>query len=112
MVKEKLDPTNSLFLSAYIGSLIRDERGQQRLTGQNLAKLMNISQQQISRYECGKSHLSIELLFRFFQALKMEREQIECFFHKILNELYRGDETVLFLQKERVLMREIRQIQL
>ncbi|HCT5880520.1 TPA: helix-turn-helix transcriptional regulator [Morganella morganii] len=94
------DPVNSLSLSAYIGSLIRDERRQQRLTGRDFAKLVHISQQQISRYECGKTHFSLELLFRFFQALKMEREQVEYFFHKILNELYRDDETVIPLQEE------------
>ncbi|MGJ5666027.1 helix-turn-helix domain-containing protein [Morganella morganii] len=100
MTVENPDPANSLFLSAYIGSFIRDERRQQRLTELDLAKLMHISQQQISRYECGKTYFSLRVLFRFFQALKMEGEQVNHFFHKMFNESYRADETVFFFAKK------------
>lgn len=45
-----------------IGQYLRGIRKEQNLTGGELAKKLNISQQQISRYETGKTKLTFEMM--------------------------------------------------
>ncbi|HEC8327575.1 MULTISPECIES: helix-turn-helix domain-containing protein [Providencia] len=45
-----------------IGQYLRGIRKEQNLTGSELAKKLNVSQQQISRYETGKTKLTFEMM--------------------------------------------------
>ncbi|AXH63856.1 helix-turn-helix transcriptional regulator [Providencia huaxiensis] len=45
-----------------IGQYLRGIRKEQNLTGGELARRLNISQQQISRYETGKTKLTFEMM--------------------------------------------------
>lgn len=45
-----------------IGQYLRGIRKERNLTGEELAKRLNISQQQISRYETGKTKLTFEMM--------------------------------------------------
>ncbi|HHR6130786.1 TPA: helix-turn-helix domain-containing protein [Providencia alcalifaciens] len=49
-------------LTLRVGRFIRKSRTEMGLTGAQLAELMNISQQQISRYETARSNLNLEQL--------------------------------------------------
>lgn len=49
-------------LTVRVGRFIRKSRTEMGLTGTQLAELMNISQQQISRYETARSNLNLEQL--------------------------------------------------
>lgn len=76
---------NSLSLSCYIGGLLRDIRYKNGLSGYELAGNINISQQQVSRYERGETNFQIDMLFRFFSALRMTESEIQYFFFLIIN---------------------------
>ncbi|MGJ3354956.1 helix-turn-helix domain-containing protein [Providencia sp. Je.9.19] len=45
-----------------VGLYLRGIRKEQNLTGGQLAKMLNVSQQQISRYETGKTKLTFEMM--------------------------------------------------
>lgn len=45
-----------------IGQYLRGIRKEQNLTGRELAKKLNVSQQQISRYETGRTKLTFEMM--------------------------------------------------
>lgn len=49
-------------ISYYAGRFLRKARKDKNMTGQQLAKLMHVSQQQISRYETGKTKLTFEMM--------------------------------------------------
>ncbi|UBX47789.1 helix-turn-helix domain-containing protein [Providencia alcalifaciens] len=53
---------NNDSLTLRVGRFIRKSRTEMGLTGAQLAELMNISQQQISRYETARSNLNLEQL--------------------------------------------------
>ncbi|HHN8460786.1 TPA: helix-turn-helix domain-containing protein [Morganella morganii] len=84
MKKIKLDD-NKLSLSGYIGALLRESRYKNGLSGHELASRINISQQQVSRYERGDTCFQIDMLFRFFSALRMTESEIQYFFYRIVN---------------------------
>lgn len=56
-------------LSYYAGIFLRKSRKEKNLTGKQLAKLMHVSQQQISRYETGKTSLTIDQLSHLLHLL-------------------------------------------
>ncbi|MDK3009847.1 helix-turn-helix transcriptional regulator [Providencia rettgeri] len=56
-------------LSYYAGVFLRKSRKEKNLTGKQLAKLMHVSQQQISRYETGKTSLTIDQLSQLLNIL-------------------------------------------
>lgn len=58
-------------LTTLAGSLLRQAR-KEKITGKELAKLMGISQQQISRYENGITPLTLDLLYRFLSVLDQD----------------------------------------
>ncbi|CAG9436574.1 helix-turn-helix domain-containing protein [Providencia alcalifaciens] len=74
-------------ISCYVGGLIRQSRLENGLSGRELAKLINISQQQISRYERGKTALQLDILCRLFHALNMSEYEIQRFFNQIINKI-------------------------
>lgn len=80
--------TDEFCLSYYIGSLLREQRVITGLSGRELSYLLDISQQQISRYERGLSNLQLSMLFKFFFALDMDKNAIELFFDKITYQAY------------------------
>lgn len=49
-------------ISSSVGLFLKEIRKEKNITGKQLAKLINISQQQISRYETGASSLSLDQL--------------------------------------------------
>ncbi|EOZ5676956.1 helix-turn-helix domain-containing protein [Morganella morganii] len=84
MKKINLEDGN-LSLSSYIGGLLRIIRYESGLSGEQLAKSINISQQQVSRYERGETGFQIDMLFRFLSALRMNESEKQCFFYQIVN---------------------------
>lgn len=56
-------------LNKMIGQFIRESRLAKSLSGAEFGKLINVSQQQVSRYENGVTSLSIEALDNIFSAL-------------------------------------------
>ncbi|WP_435330535.1 helix-turn-helix domain-containing protein [Morganella morganii] len=77
---------SSLSLSCYIGGLLRENRLKHGLSGHELACNIKISQQQVSRYERGETSFQVEMLFRFFSALRMTESEIQYFFYRIINQ--------------------------
>lgn len=57
------------------GLFIRQARLAKSLTGQELGKLIHVSQQQISRYEKGDTVLNIETLYLIFSVLNVNWKQ-------------------------------------
>lgn len=49
-------------ISVYVGRFLRKSRKNKNMTGKELAFLMNVSQQQISRYETAKTKITLEKL--------------------------------------------------
>lgn len=68
MPKNKLDDSRTVFTKA-IGKEIHKLRKERSMTGKDLAKLVNVSQQQISRYECGVCNITIDTLIVILNAL-------------------------------------------
>ncbi|EOZ5676954.1 helix-turn-helix domain-containing protein [Morganella morganii] len=76
-----------LSLSLYIGSLLRSARVKNGLAGRELATLLNVSQQQISRYERGITSIDMVKLFQVLLALNMKSDEVMDFFYKIVIEV-------------------------
>lgn len=66
-----------------IGKMLKSYRRRTGLTGIELAKRINVSQQQISRYENGVNNITFEKLIILFKALEMSCYDIDVFFEKI-----------------------------
>lgn len=61
--QQKKQRTESTFsLNEEVGFLIRKLRASRKMSGEQLAQIVGISQQQISRYENGKTKLTIDQL--------------------------------------------------
>jgi len=72
-----------------IGLFLRKKRIEQGLTGKNLGELLNISQQQISRYERGINSFTIVILIKYCTALDIPLE-------KIIDIIYTNNESCSF----------------
>ncbi|MTC68318.1 helix-turn-helix domain-containing protein [Providencia stuartii] len=70
-------------LSNNIGRMLKSYRRRTGLTGSELAKKINVSQQQISRYENGVNNITFDKLIILFNALEMDWADVEMFFEKI-----------------------------
>ncbi|UBX49457.1 helix-turn-helix domain-containing protein [Providencia alcalifaciens] len=70
-------------LSNNIGRVLKAYRRRAGLTGSELAKRINVSQQQISRYENGVNNISFDKLVILFNALEMSSRDIDVFFEKM-----------------------------
>lgn len=68
----------------YLGDLLKSYRRSLGITGKALGQKLNVSQQQISRYERGVNALNIDMLMNFFQALEMDDNEIEYVFSLLL----------------------------
>ncbi|MGL4674043.1 MAG: helix-turn-helix domain-containing protein [Wohlfahrtiimonas sp.] len=59
----------SNIISSHVGIFLRRSRKEKNMTGKQLAKLMNVSQQQISRYEIGNTSITLDQLEQFLRIL-------------------------------------------
>lgn len=84
--------------SYYCGSVIKKKRKEIGMTGSDLAKKLNISQQQISRYERGNCRLTMDMMFDVAMALGISFEKlIKC----VIAELETSDsDDAVFLRKK------------
>lgn len=65
--------------SYHCGSVIKKKRKEIGMTGSDLASKLNISQQQVSRYERGSCRLTMDMMFDIAMALDMSFEKlIKC----------------------------------
>ncbi|HGN1704429.1 TPA: helix-turn-helix domain-containing protein [Providencia rettgeri] len=80
--------TDSTDISIYIGSYLKHRRKAVGLTGAQLASRLNISQQQVSRYERGKNSITIQFLMEILQALELQKNDVDNFMQKILQFYY------------------------
>ncbi|HHR5860529.1 TPA: helix-turn-helix domain-containing protein [Providencia alcalifaciens] len=76
-----LHPYN--WVSKVTGTFLREQRRGMSLSGGELAEKMQISQQQVSRYERGITHINLTMLLRYFSALNMNEREIQHFFELI-----------------------------
>lgn len=79
--ENKSGVNDAQLLRKNIGLFIRELRVNNFLTGAQLGKLINVSQQQISRYENGVTSISIETLSNILQVLGSEWNE---FYYKVL----------------------------
>lgn len=85
----KTQPDN---ISIYIGSLLKCYRKSVGMTGAELGLRLNMSQQQISRYERGKNELTINGLMEFLLALDLKVYDIDYFMKCILKFYQKNNE--------------------
>ncbi|BBG59555.1 DNA-binding helix-turn-helix protein [Providencia rustigianii] len=78
-------------ISFYAGKFLRKARKEKNMTGKQLAKLMHVSQQQISRYETGRTSLTLEQL-----------SQLLFFLDKSWGELIQVIETEIEIEKKSI----------
>lgn len=64
-------------LSSRVGCFLRKARKDKNLTGKDIAKLINVSQQQVSRYETGMTSLTLDQLDQYL--LVLDKKWIELF---------------------------------
>ncbi|MBI6203624.1 helix-turn-helix domain-containing protein [Providencia rettgeri] len=63
-------------VSTYCGTVIKKIRRECGMTGAELAKKLNVSQQQMSRYERGINKISVDMLFNLSIALNVPFEKV------------------------------------
>ncbi|HDU8656028.1 TPA: helix-turn-helix transcriptional regulator [Morganella morganii subsp. morganii] len=56
----------------FVGSRIREIRCLNCMTTKDLSTLIGISQQQLSRYECGVNNISANIIYRLVVVLKCD----------------------------------------
>mgnify|MGYP001194408115 CR=1 FL=1 len=78
------NPTSAI--SHYVGDLIRKARIQNGITGSELAKQVHLSQQQISRYERGRTGFQLDVLLRLLSALNLDEAEKKRFFALVVEE--------------------------
>lgn len=84
-------------LSYYAGFFLRKSRLEKNLTGKQLASLMHVSQQQISRYETGKTPLTLDQLHQLLSLLDKSWAEFAVF---IQNEKENENSLMLHSEKE------------
>ncbi|WP_272518383.1 MULTISPECIES: helix-turn-helix domain-containing protein [unclassified Providencia] len=77
-------------ISSRVGCFLRKARKDKNLSGKEIAKLINVSQQQVSRYETGITSLTLDQLDQYLFVL--DKKWIELFkyieFESIRNNTY------------------------
>lgn len=58
-------------LNLFIGSYFRRKRKSKKISGKQLGIMLNLSQQQISRYENGNTPFTIELMIKLSEILNI-----------------------------------------
>ncbi|AXO18567.1 TPA: helix-turn-helix transcriptional regulator [Providencia stuartii] len=90
MPKNKLDDSRTVFTKA-IGKEIHKLRKERLMTGKELAKLVNVSQQQISRYECGVCNITIDTLIVILNALNVS---LTDFFNQVFLRVFEKEKKI------------------
>ncbi len=65
---------NENFFSIIVGKKIRDFRIEKGISGAELGKMLNLSQQQVSRYERGINKITVDLLYEASLILDIKIE--------------------------------------
>ncbi|EOY9125919.1 helix-turn-helix domain-containing protein [Providencia stuartii] len=87
MPKNKLDDSRTVFTKA-IGKEIHKLRKER---SKDLAKLVNVSQQQISRYECGVCNITIDTLIVILNALNVS---LTDFFNQVFLQVFEKEKKI------------------
>ncbi len=74
-----------------VGQEIYRIRRSQGMTGKALAQQLNVSQQQVSRYECGVCHITIDTLILMLSILDVS---IDEFFKKVYLNLFNNQKDI------------------
>lgn len=82
LIGNNMTKTNIL-LRRDIGLFLRQARIDKSLTGYQLAEILKISQQQVSRYEKGETGINVEVLNTLLIVL--EKNWLEFFFKVLVN---------------------------
>ncbi|HCT7329279.1 TPA: helix-turn-helix transcriptional regulator, partial [Proteus mirabilis] len=67
----------SNMISGHVGIFLRKARKEKNMTGKQLARLMNVNQQQISRYEIGATAITVDQLANFL--LILDKKWVDVF---------------------------------
>lgn len=89
-MRQKNIINEKMSLSSYVGWMIRHARIAEGLSGCELAQRVYMSQQQISRYECGRTGFQLEMLFRLMDALNMDEFEM-CSLFKMATKKHLND---------------------
>lgn len=87
-LKEGVELSCKTSIKKYLGSELKNYRKSLGVPGKELAYKLNISQQQVSRYEKGVNSFSLDMLFLYFQALEMKEYEIESIFNELIFNYY------------------------
>lgn len=85
-----LHHSKSVLLKA-VGKQIYKLRKERSMTGKELAILLNVSQQQISRYECGVCNITIDTLMVILHALNVPLKE---FFEQVFLNVVESDKVI------------------
>ncbi|MEX6037845.1 helix-turn-helix domain-containing protein [Providencia hangzhouensis] len=66
-MKKKKDTT--YYISQLVGKCLQEYRQELGISGENIAKELGISQQQLSRYERGENALTVDVLIILYSVL-------------------------------------------
>ncbi|MGX4743122.1 helix-turn-helix domain-containing protein [Providencia rettgeri] len=67
----------------FIGKKIKHYRLTRGLSGNELGRMIGVSQQQISRYENGVSTLSFYMLNKILKSFELDNSEINVFFDEV-----------------------------
>ncbi|MEX9843876.1 helix-turn-helix domain-containing protein [Providencia rettgeri] len=93
------DNTQNNLFSFFSGLVIRKLRRERGISGMELAKQLNISQQQMSRYERGVNKFSIDMLFNILIILGVP---FEYFLKLLIIEIKYNESSDFLVFKERI----------
>ncbi|MGG4610263.1 helix-turn-helix domain-containing protein [Providencia sp. Me31A] len=82
-VDKNSKPENNIY-SSIIGKELRNIRRKKRFSGTKVANKLGISQQQYSRYECGKCRISVDTLLNILFFLDCD---VDNFFSELIIKL-------------------------
>ncbi|EMI5492259.1 helix-turn-helix transcriptional regulator [Providencia stuartii] len=85
-----LHHSKSVLLKA-VGKQIHKFRKERSMTGKELANLLNVSQQQISRYECGVCNITIDTLMVILHVMNVSLKE---FFEQVFLNIVESDKIV------------------
>ena len=85
----------SNMISGHVGIFLRKARKEKNMTGKQLARLMNVSQQQISRYEIGATAITVDQLANFL--LILDKKWVDVF--KYLENEFSDEREIYFMER-------------
>lgn len=76
MKKSRINSKRDNLISTYCGAVIKQIRRECGITGAELAKQLNVSQQQMSQYERGINKITVDVLFNLSIVLNVPFEKV------------------------------------